>query len=149
MFYEDINVGDKRILAPVTVERDKMLAFANLYNPAPCHADEKFAAGTRNGDVTSPGIYTFALMFGQYAPQDFGFEQTIGGSDLSMNFVRPVFAGDVLHGEARVDEKFDRNPYNGGLWITIDIYNQNDELVLTARSSSVVLKKNTPASKDK
>ena len=63
MFFEDINVGDQRILPPVTVEREKMLEFARAYNGALCHVDDEFASHTRAGQITSPGIYTFALLW--------------------------------------------------------------------------------------
>jgi len=145
MFFEDINKGDRRILPPVTVEREKMIDFAKKYNGAFCHIDDEFASHTRAGAITAPGIYTFALLWGEYAPDNFGQEQDIGGSDLSMELFLPVFAGDVLRGIAFVDEKTDRNPYNGAIWVVMEVYNQHDQLVLRSRSSSVILKRNTPA----
>lgn len=141
MFYEDINVGDRRFLPAVTVEREKMLEFSRQYNGALCHVDDEFASHTRAGRITAPGIYTFALLWGEYAPKNFGQEHDIGGSDLSMEFFCPVFAGDVLRGEAYVDEKTDRNPYNGAIWVVMEVYNQDDKLVLRSRSSSVILKR--------
>ncbi len=144
MFYEDINVGDKKVLPEVKVDREKMLAFSRQYNAALCHVDDEFASHTRAGEITAPGIYTFALLWGEYAPNNFGQEHDIGGSDLDMKFYRPVFAGDTLHGVAYVDEKTDRNPYNGAIWVVMEVYNQNDMLVLKSRSSSVILKRNTP-----
>ncbi len=146
MYYEEIQIGDCVKLPEVKVEREKMLDFAAHYNAAWCHVSDKFAASTRAGQVTSPGIYTFALMWGEYAPRNFGQTQDIGGSDLNMKFYKPVFAGDTLHGVAYVDDKFDRNPYNGGIWVTMEVYNHHDELVLKSRSTSVILKKNTPPS---
>lgn len=141
MHYEDINVGDKRILPPVKVEREKMLEFSRQYNGALCHVDDAFASTTRAGEITAPGIYTFALLWGEYAPNNFGQEHDIGGTDLSMEFFLPVFAGNELHGVAYVDEKTDRNPYNGLIWVVMEVYNQDDKLVLRSRSSSVILKK--------
>lgn len=140
MYYEDINIGDERILPPVTVEREKMLSFSRQYNGALCHVDDDFAKTTRAGQILAPGIYTFALLWGEYAPNNFGQEHDIGGLELSMEFFHPVFAGDVLRGRAFVDSKEDRNPYNGLIWVTMEIYNQRDELVLRSHSSSVILK---------
>lgn len=142
MFYEDIQVGDRKALPEVTVEREKMLAFAKQYNGALCHVDDEYAARTRAGKITAPGIYTFALLWGEYAPNNFGQEHDIGGSDLSMTFYRPVFAGDVLHGSTYVEGKTERNRYNGTIWVVMEVYNQENELVLRSRSSSVIRKRN-------
>lgn len=147
MFYEDIKVGDERILPPVTVDREHMLAFSRQYNGALCHVDDEFASHTRAGQITAPGIYTFALLWGEYAPNNFGQEHDIGGSDLEMKFFAPVFVGDTLRARAYVDEKTDRNPYNGAIWVVMEVYNQNDVCVLRSRSSSVILKRDTPAGK--
>ncbi|MBQ9413168.1 MAG: hypothetical protein IJU29_08760 [Oscillospiraceae bacterium] len=144
MYYEDIQTGDRRILPEVRVEREKMLDFSRQYNGALCHVSDEFAARTRAGAITAQGIYTFALLWGQYAPNNFGQAQDIGGSDLNMEFFRPVFAGDVLHGLAYVESKTDRNPYNGAIRVVMEVYNQRDELVLRSRSSSVILKREHP-----
>ena len=142
MYFEEIQVGDRRILPEVTVEREKMLDFSRQYNGAFCHIDDAFAATTRAGAITAPGIYTFALLWGEYAPNNFGQEQDVGGEDLSMTFHRPVFAGDTLHGLAFVEEKRERSRYNGTIWVVMEVYNQRNELVLRSRSSSVIRKKN-------
>ena len=141
MYYDDIQVGDRRTLPPVTVEREAMLDFSRKYNGAFCHIDDEFASHTRAGAITAPGIYTFGLLWGEYAPNNFGQEQDIGGTQLNMEFFAPVFAGDVLRGEAYVEEKQDRNPYNGMIWVVMEVYNQQDKLVLRSRSSSIILKR--------
>jgi len=141
MFFDDIQIGDKRELAPVKVEREKMLDFSRQYNGALCHVDDEFAKTTRAGQIMAPGIYTFALLWGEYAPNNFGQEHDIGGLDLNMEFFHPVFAGDVLHGTAYVEEKVERNPYNGLIWVIMEVYNQDDIMVLRSRSSSVILRR--------
>ena len=141
MFFEDINIGDIKELPAVTVEREKMLDFSLKYNAALCHVDDEFASHTRAGQIMAPGIYTFALLWGEYAPNNFGQEHDIGGLELNMEFFHPVFAGDVLRGKAYVESKQERNPYNGLIWVVMEVYNQNDEMVLRSRSSSVILRK--------
>ena len=50
----------------------------------------------------------------------------------------PVFADDVLFGKATVTNLVKRNPKNGLVEITIKVYNQNRELVLSDVTEAVV-----------
>ena len=147
MYYEDIRVGDKLTLAPLTVQKDEMVNFANRFNPVPIHTDEEYAKTTKAGALTSSGLYTFALMWAQYVVQDFGGEQTLAGLSMRLDFKAPVFAGDTLTGTAEVISKTERNPYNGIFTVRIDIYNAPGALVLTSETDTVV--KRRPAEYDK
>ncbi|MBR6338145.1 MAG: hypothetical protein IKR76_10520 [Ruminococcus sp.] len=147
MYYEDIRVGDKLTLAPLTVQKDEMISFANRFNPVPMHTDEEYAKTTKAGALTSSGLYTFALMWAQYVVQDFGGEQTLAGLSMHLDFKAPVFAGDTLTGAAEVISKTERNPYNGIFTVRIDIYNAPGALVLTSETDTVV--KRRPAEYDK
>ena len=147
MYYEDIRVGDKLTLAPLTVQKDEMINFANRFNPVPMHTDEEYAKTTKVGALTSSGLYTFALMWAQYVVQDFGGEQTLAGLSMRLDFKAPVFAGDTLTGTAEVISKTERNPYNGIFTVKIDIYNAPGALVLTSETDTVV--KRRPAEYDK
>ncbi|MBP3704158.1 MAG: hypothetical protein J6I98_01375 [Clostridia bacterium] len=58
-------------------------------------------------------------------------EELIAGKSTKIEWFKPVFAGDVLTGKARVTNITRRNAYNGIAEITIDVVNQNGELVLS------------------
>ncbi|MBO6141462.1 MAG: hypothetical protein J6O40_06675 [Ruminococcus sp.] len=148
MYFEDIKIGDKVELAPVTVDKEEMVAFAKRYNPVPFHTDEEFAKKTKAGALTSSGLYTFALMWAEYVTQDIGGEQTIAGLSMRLDFKAPVFAGDVLRGTAEVISKHERNPYNGVFTVRIDIFNSSGELVLTNETDTVVKRKPTEEGKE-
>ena len=138
MYFEDIEIGTEMIIPETYVDRDEMIAFARKYNNAPFHADEKWAKSTALGDVSAPGIYTFLLIWSQYVINDLGGEQTIAGTDMKLSFLAPVMPGDTLKGIVRVISKTERNPYNGLVVIQIDIYNQNEFLVLRNTTSTVI-----------
>lgn len=138
MYFEDIKIGDRVELAPVTVDKDEMIGFARRYNPVPFHTDEAYAKSTRAGRVTSSGLYTFALMWAEYVVQDFGGEQTLAGLSMHLDFKAPVFAGDTLSGTAEVIHKQERTPYNGIFTVRIDIVNDRGEPLLTAAVDTVV-----------
>lgn len=137
MYFEDIRVGDKLTLKPLEVNKGEMIAFAQKYNPVPFHTDEEYAKSTKAGQITSSGIYTFALMWAQYVQNDFGGEQTLAGLSMRLDFKAPVFAGDVLTGEAEVISKQERNPYNGVFTVRISIFCK-DKCVLVSETDTVV-----------
>lgn len=141
MYFEDIAVGQKLALPPAEVNKAEMVGFAKEYNPAPAHTDESFALTTRAGRLTSSGVYTFLLMWREYVINDFGGEHTLAGTAMRLEFLHPVFAGDVLSGEAYVKDKKARNDYNGLVTVRIDVYNSDKKLVLTCESDTVVKRK--------
>ena len=49
-----------------------------------------------------------------------------------------MFAGDVLTGKASITNLVKRNERNGMVDLTIDIYNQNGDLVITDVTETVV-----------
>lgn len=141
MYFEEIKVGDTISIGDIPVIREDMIAFAEKFNPVRIHTDEEYAKTTRAGDVTSSGLYTFLLFWNKYVTNDFGGEQILAGTSMSMEFSAPVFSGDVLHGTATVVEKTERNDYNGIFRICIEIYNQENKLVLKNYTDTVVKRK--------
>lgn len=137
MYFEDIKVGDRIEIPETRVDPQEMLEFSKKYNGALMHTDEKHAAASWAGRITSSGIYTFALMWGYYAPRNFCGEHEVAGTHLEMDFKKPVFAGDVLHGYASVTGKKERNPYNGTIYVHLEVFNQDGELVLTSDSDDI------------
>jgi len=141
MYYEEIKIGDTIAIGDIPVIKEDMIAFAEKFNPVRIHTDEKYAKTTRAGQVTSSGLYTFLLFWNKYVTNDFGGEQILAGTSMNMEFCAPVFAGDILHGRATVVEKNERNDYNGIFRICIEIYNQDDRLVLKNYTDTVVKRK--------
>ena len=54
-YLEDFNVGDLTETAELTVTRDMILSFAELYDPQPMHLDETAARGTVFGELVGSG----------------------------------------------------------------------------------------------
>ena len=60
-FLEDLEVGHIETSAPMTVDREAMLRFAQEFDPQYFHADETAARESRFGDVIASGQYTMVL----------------------------------------------------------------------------------------
>ena len=138
MYLDDLNTEMKFTLPPVKVEKERMIAFAKLYDPFALHHDEDFAARSRFGQLVAPGVMAFMSVWAKFIEADVLGEELIAGKSTKIEWFKPVFADDTLNGVARITAIHRRNAYNGIAEITIDIYNQNGELVLSDVTESVV-----------
>lgn len=138
MLFDDLEIGMTRDIEPVTIEKDKMVAFAKEYDNIPLHTDEEYAKKTPFGGLIAPGVMSFMAVWANYLKVDFFCDDLIAGRSTKMEWFKPVFPGDVLTGKARITNLVRRNPRNGLVELTIDIYNQNGDLVITDVTESVV-----------
>lgn len=138
MYLDDLHVGMVIDLPPVTVKWERMLDFARLYDPIPIHMDEEYAKGTQFGKVIAPGVMTFMSVWAEFMKVDLFGAELIAGKSTKIEWFKPVYAEDVLKGQARISDIRRRNKYNGICEVTVDVYNQLGELVLSDVTESVV-----------
>lgn len=138
MFFDDIKLGMTVDIAPAVIEKEKMLDFARLYDNIPLHTDEEYAKTTPFGGLIAPGVMSFMAVWAKYLEVDFFGEELLAGRSTKIEWLKPVFAGDVLTGKATVTALTPRNPRNGLVEIRIEAYNQKGELVLTDITEAVV-----------
>lgn len=138
MYFEEFTLGMTREIPAAPVEQEEMLTFANRWARQRVHIDEEYAKTTRFGRLLAPGIMSFLVVWAKFYEDDLFGEQLIAGRKMSIEWMGPVFAGDVLTGKVTVTGLTRRNAYNGIVETTIEAYNQNGELVLTNVSESVV-----------
>ena len=138
MYLEDIQIGSEITVENIVIEKEEMLDFARKYNPVKIHTDEDFAKKTRFGELIAPGMLSFLSVWAQYTSLDFAGEDLIAGKSAAVEWMKPVFAGDVLRGSAKVTGMSFRNDHNGVLTVSIDVFNQKDEKVLTSVIESIV-----------
>ena len=141
MYLEDIPINSEKTVENIIIKKEEMLDFARKYNPVKIHTDEEYAKQTRFGDVIAAGMMSFLAVWAQYVQVDFAGEELVAGKSTSVEWEKPVFAGDVLRGAARVTGLSFRNEHNGLMTVTIDVFNQKDEKVLTGVVESVVKRK--------
>ena len=133
-----MKIGMKVDTAPAVIEKDKMLAFARLYDNIPLHTDEEYAKTTPFGKLIAPGVMSFLEVWSKYLEVDFYGEEILAGISTKIEWLKPVFPDDVLTGTAEITNLVERNPKNGLAELTIKVYNQNGELVLTDVTESVI-----------
>ena len=138
MYFDDFEIGMSRDIEPAVIEKDKMIAFAKEYDNIPLHTDEEYAKNTSFGGLIAPGVMSFMAVWANYLKVDFYGDELIAGLSTKMEWFKPVYAGDVLTGKATITNLVRRNPRNGLVEMTIDIYNQNGVLVLKDVTESVI-----------
>lgn len=138
MYFDDIKLGMTVEIAPAVIEKEKMLAFARDYDPIPLHTDEEYAKTTPFGRLIAPGVMSFMSVWAKYLEADFFGEELLAGKSTKIEWLKPVYADDVLTGTATVTSLVRRNPKNGLVEISIDAYNQNGELVLRDVTEAIV-----------
>lgn len=129
MYLDDLTIGMEIELAPVTITKERMLDFARIYDPLPLHSDEEYAKTTRFGQLVAPGVMTFMSVWAEFVKADLFGNELIAGKSTKIEWFKPVFADDTLFGKARISNITRRNAHNGIAEITIEIRNQQGELV--------------------
>ena len=138
MYFNEIKLNMSVKIEPTVIEKEKMLDFARLYDNIPLHTDEEYAKKTPFGKLIAPGVMSFMSVWAKYLEVDFFGEELLAGKSTKIEWLKPVFADDVLTGVATVTKLTKRNERNGIVEVTIQAFNQNGELVLTDVTEAIV-----------
>ena len=138
MYFDDMKIGMSVQIAPATIEKEKMLCFAKTYDNLPLHTDEQYAKASCFGGLIAPGVMSFMSVWAKYLEQDFFGYELLAGKSTKIEWVKPVYADDVLTGTATITNLKKRSERNGIVEISISAYNQNGELVLTNVTEAIV-----------
>lgn len=138
MYFDDIKIGMTAEISSAVIEKEKMLDFARTYDNIPLHTDEEYAKTTPFGKLIAPGVMSFMAVWAKYLEVDFFGEELLAGKSTKIEWMKPVFADDILHGKATVTNLVKRNPKNGLVEISIDAYNQDGVLVLKNVTEAIV-----------
>ena len=138
MYFDDLKIGMMVDIAPAVIEKEKMMAFALDYDNIPLHTDEEYAKTTPFGKLIAPGVMSFMSVWAKYLEVDFFGEELLAGKSTKIEWLKPVFADDVLTGKATISNLVKRSARNGLIEITIEAYNQDGVLVLTDVTEAIV-----------
>lgn len=141
MYFEELKIGMQTDVSPVIIDKQKMIDFAKEYDNIPIHTNEEYAKKTHFKKLIAPGVMAFMSVWSSYLKCDFFGDALIAGRSTKIEWLRPVFAGDVLTAKAKITKLTERNEKNGIAEVTIIVYNQNDECVMKDVTESVVKKK--------
>lgn len=138
MYLEELKLYSEIQIPEVIIDKESMMEFARRYDPFPLHFDEEYAGKTRYGRLIAPGVMTFMSVWAEFVKLDLFGEELIAGKSTKIEWFRPVYAQDRLRGVARITDIRMRNEYNGIAEVTVDVYNQSGERVLSDVTESIV-----------
>ena len=138
MYFDDIKIGMTVDIASTVIKKEKMIDFARSYDNIPLHTDEEYAKTTPFGKLIAPGVMSFMSVWAKYLEVDFFGPELLAGKSTKIEWLKPVFADDVLTGKATITNVVKRNAKNGLVEVSIDAYNQNGELVLRDVTEAIV-----------
>ncbi len=138
MYFEDIKIGTEYPITPTVIDKDKMLAFANEYDPQPFHTSETLAKSSPYGTVIAPGIMAFMCIWSKFVKMDVWDGGFLAGQDTNLYWYAPVYPGDTLNATVKVTNKGRVNRLGGLLELTTDVINQNDKCVMRNITNGVI-----------
>lgn len=133
IYYDDLAVGQVFMSRAEAIGRDRIVTFAQEFDPQPQHLDEEAARSSIFGELVASGWHTAALtmrlqldcLMGRFPGG------SLGAQVEKLAWLRPVRPGDLLRARAEImDLRPSRSRRDRGL-VTIQTttLNQRDEAV--------------------
>ena len=138
MYFEEFVLGTQTEIESAVIDKNDMVNFAKRYDNIPLHTDEEYAKSTIFGKLIAPGVMSFMSVWAKYLEIDLAGDELIAGKSTKIEWMKPVFAEDILTSTCTVTNLTKRNEKNGIVELTFEVYNQKNELVLTDITEMIV-----------
>ena len=141
MYFEDFTVGLTFTTDETLISKNEIIEFASKYDPQTFHLDEELAKDGPFGQLTSSGFMTLGKSFTQIFNTEVFNGTSMGAWGLDeLRWTKPVYPNDILKTKVEVLEtkKSKKNPTKGTVRLKQTVTNQNDEIVMTWISNSML-----------
>ncbi|MDC1133325.1 MaoC/PaaZ C-terminal domain-containing protein [Alphaproteobacteria bacterium] len=141
MYFEDFTVGLTFTTDETLISKNEIIDFASKYDPQTFHLDEELAKDGPFGQLTSSGFMTLGKSFTQIFNTEVFNGTSMGAWGLDeLRWIKPVYPNDILKTKVEVLEtkKSKKNPTKGTVRLKQTVTNQNDEIVMTWISNSML-----------
>jgi len=146
-YFEDIVIGEKKVMGEHFVDKDEMLEFARKWDSQPFHVDEEIAKSYPAGGLTASSNYTMCVVTKVATKKEDPVVASLGLLEYErVKILTPVRPGDILKVcVERLDKRKSKTkPDRGILRSLVEVRNQHDELNLSYIAKVMV--KRTPQS---
>lgn len=133
-YLEDFPEGAVAEIGHVRVTAEEIVAFAKQFDPQPFHVDPGAAKRWPYGGLIASGWHTCAMAMRVLVDEFIDCDTSLGSPGLGpIRWKLPVRPGDELRVRVRVTENraSQSKPDRGTLVFEVEVFNQNDELVMT------------------
>lgn len=144
-FFEDFEIDTFQEFGKHTVTEEEIIEFASKYDPQPFHLSQEAGEAMHFGGLCASGWHTCAIamrMVVDHMPED---SASLGSPGIDeLRWTKPVFPGDTLRMKSTVTgRKPSRSrPDMGIVNLHNEIFNQNDEMVLSYKPIIMIRKRN-------
>lgn len=108
-FFEDIKPGDTFHTAEAEVTADDIVRFGREFDPQPFHTDAVAAKASFFGGLVASGWHTAGISMRLMVQSEMRLDEGVIGQGVeSVRWPRPVYPGDRLEVECRVEEKHEK-----------------------------------------
>ena len=143
-YWEDFKVGDNSPIGQKLVDKDELVAFAKAYDPQPFHIDEEAAKASIFGGLIASGWHTCSMVMRMMVDSYLGDSASLGSPGLdNVRWLKPVRPGDTIRATRTVLETraSKSRPDMGVVKTRWEVFNQDDELVLTMEGHGMFLRR--------
>ena len=144
LYLEDFKPGDRFESRGRTVPEAEIIDFALRYDPQPIHIDAEAAKHSPYGGLIASGFHTMAVAFRLAWDTGVFSACSLGSPGIDeLRWLKPVRPGDTLR---TVIEIVDARPSaskpdRGVCRIKYDVFNQNDEQVMTMTAVQILARR--------
>ncbi len=135
--FDDVVVGESHTFGPYRVPEQELIEFNRRWDPLPMHLDAAAARAKGHRGITASGQYTLCVkqLFVNQTPWRNSVIGALGFDEV--RFPHPVYIGDELSAVVVCTHKrrSKSKPDRGIVTLSMRIYNQNDETVLSYRDT--------------
>lgn len=144
-FFEDFETDIFQEFGKHTVTEEEIIEFASKYDPQPFHLSQEAGEAMHFGGLCASGWHTCCIamrMVVDHMPED---SASLGSPGIDeLRWIKPVFPGDTLRMKSTVTGKKPSRsrPDMGIVNMHNEIFNQNDEVVLSYKPIVMIKKRN-------
>jgi acyl dehydratase len=143
IFYEDVMLNQEEKSREYTIEKEEIISYAKQWDPQPFHIDEEEAAKWPLG-LTASSLHSYAIankLGMEISSEPPAMVAGLGVDEMRMT--APVKPGDQLHVVRYIESKRESksNPSVGIVTSMKKLINQNGEVVISYKTSSLIKKK--------
>ena len=144
IYYEDLEIGQKIKLGSISISKNEIISFAEKFDPQPFHTNEIKAKESIFGGLCASGWHTCSL-FMRILYDGFLINSAALGSPGmdAIRWLKPLRPGETITGIGEVIKKTPSKsrPEIGSLIINYEVFNKNNELIMTLIGISIFKKK--------
>jgi acyl dehydratase len=146
LYFEDLNIGQKILIGPISVTEVEIIEFAKKFDPQPFHIDAKKAKDSLFGGLCASGWHTCSLYMRMLYDGLLINLASLGSPGMNeIRWIKPLFPNETIKGELDIIRKTPSKskPYIGSIVIDSKVFNSKKELIMTMQSISIVKKRNS------